>query len=265
MDPNEISFLELQHFIKQGGRFSDEDNGKKFNWHDLKMVVTNWRLFLQAYILLYISACSHGTKFSLPSIVRGMSFTNTNAQLMTTPALVAGAISSIFFARLSDHFHWRMPVVTMLPGLITIGYAVTMSLQGDLAGSHTGPGYFALMLACMGYLPVQLAASSWAANNLAPSSRRTIGVAFNVCIGNIGGIVGSYMYLDREAPTYKTGFGLSLAFGASGMIIAIILEPSYKWGNSRKAKVSEEDVRSQYTKDELIKLGDKSSLFKYIL
>ena len=265
LKPEEIRFLELQTFIKQGGRFSHESKEKAFNWHDLKMVVTNWRLYMQAYILMCISACSYGTKFTLPSIVKGMGFTNTNAQLMTAPAYVAGAISSIFFARLSDHFHWRMPFVAMPLGLITIGYSVVMSFKGDLTGSNIGPGYFALVLACMGIYPVQPAGSSWAANNLAPASRRAIGVAFNICVGNIGGIIGSYMYLDREAPTYFTGYGLSLAFGASGMIVAFMLELSYKWGNTRREKISEEEVSANYSEDDLIKMGDKSPLFRYTL
>lgn len=262
---DEIRFLNLQGFIKQGGRFSDEEQEKKFNWYDLKMVVTNWRLYMQAYILLCISACSYGTKFTLPSIVKGMGFTNTNAQLMTAPAYVAGAISSIFFARLSDHFHWRMPFVAIPLALLTIGYAIVMSFDGNLAGSNVGPGYFALVLTCMGIYPVQPAGSSWASNNLAPSSRRAIGVAFNICVGNIGGIVGSYMYLDKEAPTYHTGFGLSLAFGGSGILVALLLELSYKWGNAGKSKVSEEEAKATYTETELLKLGDKSPLFRYTL
>jgi hypothetical protein len=73
------------------------------------------------------------------------------------------------------------------------------------------------------------------------------------------------MYLDKEAPRYQTGFGLSLAFGASGMLVALLLELSYKWGNKTKAKLSEEDIRSRYTEEELLKLGDKSPLFKYTL
>lgn len=73
------------------------------------------------------------------------------------------------------------------------------------------------------------------------------------------------MYLDKEAPQYQTGFGLSLAFGASGMIVALLLELSYKMGNQKKAKWTEDDVSSQYTETELLKLGDKSPLFKYTL
>ena len=59
LDPEEIRFLELQRFIKDGGKFQEEK--AHFRWKDLKMVLCNWRLYMQAYILLCISACSYGT------------------------------------------------------------------------------------------------------------------------------------------------------------------------------------------------------------
>jgi hypothetical protein len=73
------------------------------------------------------------------------------------------------------------------------------------------------------------------------------------------------MYLDKEAPQYHTGFGLSLTFGGSGLIVALLLELSYKWGNANKARLTEEDIQEQYTEAELLRMGDKSPLFKYIL
>ncbi|KAI7412098.1 MFS general substrate transporter [Hortaea werneckii] len=36
LDPDEIRFLELQRFVKQGGRFQDETKEKKFIWRNLK-------------------------------------------------------------------------------------------------------------------------------------------------------------------------------------------------------------------------------------
>ncbi|KAF1848174.1 MFS general substrate transporter [Cucurbitaria berberidis CBS 394.84] len=263
LKPDEIRFLELQRFIKDGGKFQEE-KGESFKWHDLKMVLCNWRLYMQAYILLCISACSYGTKFTLPTITKGMGFTNTNAQLMTVPPYVAGAISAIVFARLSDRFYWRLPFIAIPLSFIFIGYSIVISLKGNLGG-NLGPAFFAIILTCMGIYPIQPAGSSWASNNLAPTSRRAIGVAFNICVGNIGGVIGSYMYLEAEKPKYYTGFGLSLAFGASGFIVAFLLELSYKWGNTKKAKMSEDEVRAKYTDEELLNMGDKSPLFRYTL
>ncbi|KAF6792050.1 transporter C1002.16c-like protein 24 [Colletotrichum sojae] len=264
LQPDEIRFLELQRFIKQGGRFQDEEKDEKFKWADLRAVVTNWRLYMQAWALLATSACSYGTKFTLPTITKAMGFDNTAAQLMTVPAYVAGAASAVFFARLSDRFYWRMPFVAIPLGLIAVGYAVIISLKGDLAG-NIAAAMVGVIITCIGIYPIQPAGSSWASNNLAPASRRAIGVAFNICVGNIGGIIGSYMYLDSEKPKYYTGFGLSLAFGGSGLVVALLLELSYKWGNAKRDKISEAEVRAKYTEQQLLEMGDKSPLFRYTL
>lgn len=59
LNPEEIRYLELQTFIKQGGRVSEDKEGG-FKWCELIAVITNPRVYGQAYILLAISACSYG-------------------------------------------------------------------------------------------------------------------------------------------------------------------------------------------------------------
>lgn len=58
LSQDEIRFLELQRFIKDGGQFQEER--KKTSWKDVRAVLTNWRMYLLAYILLCQSACSYG-------------------------------------------------------------------------------------------------------------------------------------------------------------------------------------------------------------
>lgn len=262
LDPEEIRYLELQHFIKDGGRFKDER--KRASWSDIKAVLLNWRMYMLAYILLCQSACSYGTKFTMPTITKAMGFTNTHAQLMTVPPYVAGALSAIFFSKLSDRFYWRMPFVAIPLALVTIAYSIIISFHGHLK-EHVGPAFFAVILTCMGIYPIHPATTSWTANNLASSSSRAIGLAFNICIGNIGGIIGSCMYIDSESPEYYTGFGLSLAFGGSGLLVALLLELSYIYGNREKARIPEAEIRERYTDDQLLAMDTKSPLFKYTL
>jgi sugar phosphate permease len=63
LDPEEIRYLELQHFIKEGGYFKDER--KRASWKDIKATLLNWRMYMLAYILLCQSACSYGQSRSL--------------------------------------------------------------------------------------------------------------------------------------------------------------------------------------------------------
>ena len=57
LNPNEIRYLEISMFIKQGGAFQDEAGSKT---RDLKKVLMNWRVYVQAYFLFCQSALSYG-------------------------------------------------------------------------------------------------------------------------------------------------------------------------------------------------------------
>lgn len=81
----------------------------------------------------------------------------------------------------------------------------------------------------------------------------------------LGGLVGSYVFLDNESPTYPTGFGASFSFAGAGIFAAIALEYFYKRINRQRDSLSEEDVRAQYSEDELEAMGDRSPLFRYSL
>lgn len=199
----------------------------------------------------------------MPTITKAMGFNNTNAQLMTVPPYIAGGLSAIFFSILSDRFYWRMPFVVIPMTIVAVAYSIIISFHGALE-ENVGPSFFAVILSCIGIFPIQPATASWVSNNLAPSKRRAIGVALCICVGNIGGVLGSFMYIDSESPQYYTGFGLSLAFGGSGIFLAMLLELTLIWGN-RKKTAAEEDAREKYSDGQLMELGDRSPMFKYTL
>lgn len=93
-----------------------------------------------------------GTKFNLPSIVRTMGFESTDANLMSAPPYVAGAISAIVFSHISDRFNWRMPFVVIPFTLVTIGFGMMLGLRGKFE-ENFGASYAACVLACIGIYP----------------------------------------------------------------------------------------------------------------
>ena len=106
-----------------------------------------------------------GTKFTLPAITQAMVFSSTNAQLTSAPPYVAAAISAVIFAWLYDRFYWRMQFVAIPMMIVTIAYAIIISLHGALAAKR-GVAYFSVVLAVVGIYPIQSAAASWNANNI---------------------------------------------------------------------------------------------------
>ncbi|KAK5175408.1 uncharacterized protein LTR77_000547 [Saxophila tyrrhenica] len=264
LEQDEIRFLQIQRFIKQGGRFQDESNEKHFIWRDLKACCLNWKLWLLTWVQFAQSATAYGTKFTLPTLTAAMGFENWEAQLMSAPPYVAGAIATLVLSKLSDRVYWRMPFVVGPFAAILLGFTIMLGLQGDFE-NQLGASYFAVCIACMGIYPAAPALIAWVGNNSAPASRRAVALAFNICIGNIGGIMGSYMFFDSDAPAYNTGFGLSMAFAITGLTCAVVAELAYKRANSKKARVSEEEVRAQYTNDQLVAMGEKNPLFRFTL
>lgn len=113
--------------------------------------------------------------------------------------------------------------------------------------------------------PILPGVNAWNVANTPDPAKRSINIGLLVCIGNVGGLIGSYIYLDREQPRYPTGYGTSLAFAAAGIIAATLLEVLLKRENSKKSQMTELDIREAYTEEDLQRMGEKSPLFKYAL
>lgn len=90
-------------------------------------------------------------------------------------------------------------------------------------------------------------------------------MAFHISIGNCGGILGSYMFLDREAPGYPTGFGIGLGLCSAVLVVSVLLELTYKMVNKKRDGMTEEEIHSKYTYDQLWRMGNMSPLYRYKL
>jgi MFS family permease len=62
LEPEEIRYLELSMFIKQGGNFHAENAVKA---KDVKMVLTNWRVYVQSTFLFCQSTLAYGMSHHL--------------------------------------------------------------------------------------------------------------------------------------------------------------------------------------------------------
>jgi uncharacterized membrane protein YeaQ/YmgE (transglycosylase-associated protein family) len=154
-----------------------------------------------------------------------------------------------------------MPFIVGAQILLIVAYAILVT-KAETLKDNIPLCYFAVHLACAGLYPIPPGVSAWTVNNLGPK-KRAMGVAYMVMIGSVGGIVGSFIYLDSEKPGYPTGFGSSLAFASAGVVSCIVLEITYWRINKRKEKLSEEEIRTNYSDQELKDMDDRSPLFKY--
>lgn len=200
----------------------------------------------------------------MPQVIKNMGYTSANAQLLTIPPYTLGAIVTIISAYFADKWTWRMPVAVAADICIIIAHAILYSYGPDLQ-NRIPECYFALFIACVGFYPIPPAVNAWLMSNMAPVQKRAMGIGLFIGLGNIGGIFGSFLYRDSEAPTYPTGYGTAFALAGLGAVCALILEFNYKRINKKRSQMSEDEVRALYTDDQLKEMGDRSPLFQYTL
>lgn len=109
-------------------------------------------------------------------------------------------------------------------------------------------------------IPGLLALSS---NNFAPTSKRAVGMAIQMGFGTMGGAAASNFYRTSDAPRYRLGHGLVLAFAGLGMIVMIAYYIICRAINAKRDKNVESTP--QYTRSELVDMGDRAPTFRYKL
>lgn len=157
-----------------------------------------------------------------------------------------------------------MPFIVGPQCCVIIAFSILFTKAAAIQ-TDTALCYFAVCLACAGMYPIFPGVNAWNIANQAGPIKRAISIGYLVCAGNIGGVIGSYIYQENEAPKYPTGYGNSLAFASAGLIAALALEYLLMKSNARNAKMTENELRTRFTEEELEKMGDRSPLYKYSL
>ncbi|KAI8232763.1 Major facilitator superfamily transporter [Colletotrichum sp. SAR 10_96] len=207
---------------------------------------------------------NYALKFTMPQIIKNMGFTSANAQLLTIPPYAVGAISAYLFSVFADKYSWRMPFILGPQLLLVVAFTILFTKSEDTK-DNIALNYFAICLACFGMYPILPGVNAWNVANTPSPTKRAISIGFLVFVGNIGGLIGSYIYMDKEAPRYPTGYGTSFGFASAGIIAVITLEALLYRRNKKKELMSEDEVRQRHSDEELDRMGEKSPLFKYAL
>ncbi|EMC98131.1 hypothetical protein BAUCODRAFT_574206 [Baudoinia panamericana UAMH 10762] len=208
----------------------------------------------------------YGFTATVPSVIQQLGYSSANAQLLTIPIYVVAMIFTIIFAFWSDRARQRSPFIMAGFTIAACGFI------GQLAIPHTRmPGLtygFLFPVAAGLYCPF-IHIVCWIGNNLAPSSKRAVGMALLISVGNFGGIAGSNIYIARQAPKYPAGFGTGLAICLAAIIMAFVLRQAFAAENAKRRTMLDRDgedaIRARYSEQELLEMGDKSPFFIYTL
>ncbi|KAL0257656.1 hypothetical protein SLS55_006819 [Diplodia seriata] len=264
LNADEIRYLELRQHARRSHNTSSSNKKKTVHWDALWAVLTDWKIYLLILVNWSNAVPNYALKFTMPQIIKNMGYTSATAQLLTIPPYACGALAAYAFSVFADRYSWRMPFIVGPQMCLVVAFSILFTKSEDIKG-NIALCYFAVCLACFGMYPILPGVNAWNVANIASAEKRSIGIGWLICAGNIGGVIGSYIYIEDEAPKYPTGYGTSFGFAAAGIVACFVLELALWKINKNNSRYTEQQIRAQYSHEELERMGEKSPLFRYNL
>ncbi|KAF2011660.1 MFS general substrate transporter [Aaosphaeria arxii CBS 175.79] len=171
-----------------------------------KRIFRDPKIYLGTLAYFGIVNTGYAGSFFIPTIVTELGYTASAAQVRSIPIFVVATVTAVATAWLTDRMRHRYTFC--MAGLVvaSIGYILLLNQQN----LSTGVKYFALFLIVPGGYMTQPVTLAWMSNLMSGHYKRSVSSAMQIGFGNIGGIVASNVFLQSEAPTYRTGYGVSL-------------------------------------------------------
>ncbi|KAL7904507.1 MFS general substrate transporter [Trichoderma velutinum] len=260
--PNQTRYLTAEERALHHRRLAnDVDESCRMdvlNKASVKMILLDPKIWLGALVYLGVGVPGLSGTFFLPTILVEFRWTAQEAQFHTVPIYVVAACTMIIGAWASDKLKHRYCFFVASGVLATIGFGILLTQEGKSRDYKYGAVFLVFGGAYM-VLPLALV---WLQNNLAGQWKRAFGSSIQVAIGNFGALVASNIFIASEAPTYVTGYSVSLAMMWMGIFSATILS----WlmlRENEKRDAGERDDR--LTAEGNNNMGDGHPNFRYTI
>ncbi|KAF2403916.1 MFS general substrate transporter [Trichodelitschia bisporula] len=165
---------------------------------------------------------TYAIAYFLPVILRrGMGFGIGASQCLVAPPYALAGLNMWLTGWLGDKYRLRGPIILFNALLCIIG----LPLIGWV--HNVGVRYFGVFLVTAGANANVPAIMTYQANNIRGHWKRAFCSATLVGFGGIGGIIGSLVFRDQDAPTYLPGLWAALASQLIVIAIVLMLTPVF--------------------------------------
>ncbi|KAJ5166933.1 uncharacterized protein N7482_005714 [Penicillium canariense] len=221
-------------------------------------VLRDIKIYLGPLMYFGIVNTGYATSFFTPTILRQLGWTSVRAQVMSIPIYIVATVIALVTALVSDRLRHRFAFTLCGCVIATIGYVILICQKSVPVGAR----YFALYAITGGGYMTQPILMGWLSNNMAGHYKQSIAAAMQIGFGNCGGLVASNIFFDSEAPTYRTGFGVSL-----GMVwicgVSCLVFFAWLVRENRLREAGKRNHRYEWPQEELSNLGDGHPSFRF--
>ncbi|EKG16496.1 Major facilitator superfamily [Macrophomina phaseolina MS6] len=191
----------------------------------------DWKIWL--CVLTYLGAEENAASVVAfqPSILKGLGYTATQAQIHSIPIYAASFVFSLTCAYLSERLRQRY-LFGMLGSIISVvGLAVQLAQPPSYKVRYMGMFF----VTAGPYLTMPITVV-WNAINVGKGYKRTVAFACVIALGNCGAFVASNVFITEEAPRYPTGFSTNMGFIALSLVSQTVLYVALRVENARRER-----------------------------
>ncbi|KAF9233955.1 MFS general substrate transporter [Melanogaster broomeanus] len=188
---------------------------------------TDWQVWSLSVVLFSVTApCVDLTSAFALSYFLPLGYSTAVSQILTIPLYliatnsdVLRAAAVLLFAYYSDKARLRSPFIFAGQCITLVGFII------NILEAPSGVKYFGLVL-CITGSAGGIGVISWLANNLGGTYKRATGMALQLTVGTVGGVVASNIFRSQDAPRY--------IFGGTGLVAILISAIAYKRINAAR-------------------------------
>ncbi|KAI9323601.1 major facilitator superfamily domain-containing protein [Dichotomocladium elegans] len=220
--------------IRQIEEHSGCSKEKVFAKSQLLAAFTDIRVYFYGLIILLACTCSYSLSLFLPSIILGIGYTDTIAQVMSAPPYVFACVFTVAMAYFSDR-HKQRAIYLMCASLVgSLGFALLIALRNK--GSTAM--YIAATIATCGCFACIPLCTVWNANNHGEHTKRAVAIAMVAGMANVGGIISGQVYRGEDAPLYTRGHTICCVLMGAAAVLTLITRIHLQRENLRRDQLA---------------------------
>ena len=254
LKPDEQRYIRARLEKDQGA----SGHSRRITPHDILKVFTDFKVFLGGFMYIGLVVPAYSYAFFAPGIIKTYGYSQIGTQLYSVSPWAASFVFSLIIAFFSDYVKHRF-VFALFPICIAIAGFATLLPPSN---KNLDVQYAALCLVAMGAYSALPVIACWFNMNLSGHHRRSVGTAWQVGFGNIGGIISTYAFIDKDASGFKAGYGVCIGFACLSALTSCAYAFAVTWQNRSRERAGTDLGLGESEKGEM---GDLNPDYRYLL
>jgi len=180
---------------------NDATRNEKFTWTGVYQALRDPKIYLYGLCFYTLSLPGYTLSLFLPTIINGLGYSATQAQLLSIPPYAIAFITTMSTAVVAEKTRRRAPLIIGSSAVSIVGYIMLITSRWP------GMSYAGTIMAAAGIFSGGAIVMSWPATNVSGQTKRATSHAMQISIGNLGAAMGTQLYRPKWGPRYFVGHG----------------------------------------------------------